>query len=69
MSEKEARSKTPGKKGCWVTMLAVVLLEKRMAAEKALWEMVADKALRFVRGKVAAGEEKTLREAAEAVVG
>ncbi len=51
----------------WLTLVVVALLELTMAEKKELWELVADKAMKFVKKKM--GEEVgKMREGAKKIV-
>ncbi len=50
-AEKSSPAPAPGcPLGAWISVLAVAYLEGKMGPRKVLWELVAEKALRFVRG-------------------
>ena len=40
-----------GDESAWITALALKILQKRFAAEKDMWELVASKAMKFLGGK------------------
>ncbi len=54
--------------GVWVTILVICFLEKKMLEEKELWELVVDKAIKFIQGKVSSQKAEEIKEAAMKIV-
>lgn len=73
MTRDEASGKVPRESEvdweCWLTVLVVVYLEERMAGDKELWELVAEKASRFIRARAGKQEDAIRKRALEIITG
>ena len=68
-AETEAKRPRGATEGAWLTALALAALAARMAGERELWELVAEKAERFVEKEAGGAKEAAeLREAAEKAI-
>ncbi len=54
----------------WLTLVMVALLETKMAEKKELWELVADKAVKYAKKQLGGDEDKLgkIREAAKKII-
>ncbi len=74
MSESDLNAKKPLEfefsDEVWLTLVAVALLEMKMSEKNELWELVADKAVKFAKKQLGGDEEKLgkIREAAKKMV-
>ena len=68
-AETEAKRPRGATEGAWLTALALAALAARMAGERELWELVAEKAERFVEKEAGGAKEAAeLREEAEKAI-
>ncbi len=68
-AETEAKRPRGATEGAWLTALALAALAARMAGERELWELVAEKAERFVEKEAGGAKEAAeLKEAAEKAI-
>ncbi len=74
MSQSDLNAKKPSEvettEEVWLTLVMVALLETKMAEKKELWELVADKAIKFAKKQLGGDEEKLgkIREAAKMIL-